>query len=106
MLHVTDVPGLPSCRRQHRVFLPYGHVDLDVAWPEVRLAVELDGAAFHGSAEQRERDLRRDATLAAAGWLVLRFSYRRLVREPDACRAEIAAVHRSRLAARTPSRVR
>jgi very-short-patch-repair endonuclease len=99
LLHVLDVPGLPPCRRQHRVLLPHGHADLDAAWPEVRLAVELDGAAFHGSAEQRERDLRRDAALAAAGWLVLRFSYRRLTREPDACRAQIAAVHRARLAA-------
>lgn len=97
MLHVTDVPGLPPCRRQVRVFLPHGHADLDVAWPEARLAVELDGAAFHGSPEQRERDLRRDAALASAGWLVLRFSYRRLKREPDACRAQIAAVYRSRL---------
>ncbi len=101
LLHVLDVPGLPSCRRQHRVRLPRGHAALDAAWPEVRLAVELDGAAFHGSAEQRERDLRRDAALAAQGWLVLRFSYRRLTREPAACRAEIAAVHRSRLAAAT-----
>jgi very-short-patch-repair endonuclease len=106
MLHVADVPGLPPCRRQHRVALPRGHADLDVAWPEVRLAVELDGAAFHGSAQQRERDLRRDAALAAVGWLVLRFSHRRLTREPDACRTEIVAVYRSRLAARTPSRVR
>jgi very-short-patch-repair endonuclease len=98
MLHVLDVPGLPPCRRQHRVVFRHGHADLDAAWPEVRLAVELDGAAFHGSAEQRERDLRRDAALAAAGWLVLRFSYRRLTREPDACRAEIAAAYRARTA--------
>jgi very-short-patch-repair endonuclease len=105
LLHVVDVPGLPPCRRQLRVSLPRGHAVLDVAWPEARLAVELDGAAFHGSPEQRERDLRRDAALAAQGWLVLRFSYRRLTREPDVCRAEIAAVYRSRLAARRPSRV-
>ncbi|SEP00467.1 DUF559 domain-containing protein [Trujillonella endophytica] len=98
VLHVLDVPGLPPYRQQHRVQLPGTHADLDVAWPEVRLAVELDGAAFHGSAEQRERDLRRDAALAALGWLVLRFSYRRLTREPAACRAEIAAVYRTRLA--------
>jgi len=93
---VLDVPGLPPCRQQHRVALPHGVALLDAAWPEVRLAVELDGAAFHGSAEAREQDLRRDAALAALGWLTLRFSYRRLTREPAACRAEIAAVHRQR----------
>ncbi|WP_346622579.1 DUF559 domain-containing protein [Blastococcus montanus] len=95
--HVLDVAGLPACRQQHRVLLPDGPVLLDAAWPEVELAVELDGAAFHGSPEARERDLRRDAALAAAGWIVLRFSYRRLTRNPAACRAQIRAVYERRL---------
>lgn len=95
--HVLDVPGMPRCALQHRVQLPDGPVLLDAAWPEVKLAVEFDGAAFHGSQEARERDLRRDAALAAQGWVVLRFSYRRLTREPDACRAQILAVYRQRL---------
>jgi hypothetical protein len=95
--HVLVVPGIPPCAQQHRVLLPGGPVRLDASWPEVKLAVELDGAAFHGSQEDRERDLRRDAALAARGWLVLRFSYRRLVREPEACRAEILAAYRRRL---------
>jgi hypothetical protein len=94
---VLAAPGLPSCTQQHRVLLPDGPVFLDAAWPEVKLAIELDGAAFHGGQVARERDLRRDAALAALGWLVLRFSYRRLTRDPDACRAEIIAVYRHRL---------
>lgn len=94
--HVLDLPGLPAPRQQHRVKLPDGPVFLDAAWPEVKLAIELDGAAFHGSQEARERDLRRDAALAALGWLVIRFSYRRLTRYPAACRAEIVAAYRSR----------
>jgi hypothetical protein len=95
--HVLAIPGIPPCEQQHRLLLPGGPVRLDAAWPEVKLAVELDGAAFHGSHEARERDLRRDAALAAQGWLVLRFSYRRLLREPEACRAEILAAYRRRL---------
>jgi len=94
--HVLAVPGIPACEQQYRLLLPAGPVRLDAAWPEVKLAVELDGAAFHGSQEARERDLRRDAALAAQGWVVLRFSYRRLMREPDACRAEILAAYRQR----------
>jgi restriction endonuclease-like protein len=97
LLHVLDVPGLPPCLRQHEVRLPHARAFLDAAWPEAMLAVELDGAAFHGSAEARERDLRRDAALAALGWLVLRFSYQRLTRDPVGCRREIQAVHRRRL---------
>ena len=98
VLHVLSVPGLPDCVQQYRVALPDGRrAFVDAAWPGVKLAVELDGAAFHGGRGQRERDLRRDATLAACGWLVLRFSYARLTREPAACQAEIAAVYRQRL---------
>ena len=59
------------------------------------MAVELDGAAFHGSADARERDTRRDVALAALGWVVLRFSYRRLTREPEGCRREILQVCRA-----------
>nr|WP_246405991.1 DUF559 domain-containing protein [Modestobacter versicolor] len=99
VLHVLSVPGLPPCEQQHRLLLPDGPIRLDAAWPEVRLAVELDGAAFHGSQEARERDLQRDAALAARGWLVLRFSHRRLTRHPAACQAQIAAVYRARLTA-------
>ncbi|MCZ2857404.1 DUF559 domain-containing protein [Blastococcus sp. VKM Ac-2987] len=94
---ILTVPGLPECRRQHRVHLPDGPVLLDAAWPEVRLAVELDGAAFHGSEEARERDLRRDAALAVLGWQTLRFSYRRATSDPAGCRAQIAGIYRRRL---------
>ncbi|WP_164704510.1 DUF559 domain-containing protein [Blastococcus litoris] len=94
--HVLDIPGLPPCRQQHEVRLSDRSVFLDAAWPEVKVAVELDGAAFHGSQEARERDLRRDAALTALGWVVLRFSYRRLTRDPEGCRAEILATYRRR----------
>ncbi|WP_029429574.1 DUF559 domain-containing protein [Blastococcus sp. URHD0036] len=97
VLHVLDVPGLPRFTQQHRVVLPGGPVELDAAWPEVRLAVELDGAAFHGSRKAREADIARDVALAARGWLVLRFSYHRLTNDPEGCRAQIAAVYRQRL---------
>ncbi len=95
--HILSVPGLPECRRQYRVLLPDGPVLLDAAWPEVRLAVELDGAAFHGSEEARERDLRRDAALAVLGWQTLRFSYRRATSSPAGCRAQIAEIYHRRL---------
>ena len=95
--HVLAIPGIPPCEQQYRLMLRDGPVRLDAAWPEAKIAVELDGAAFHGSPEARERDLRRDAALAALGWVVLRFSYRRLMREPDACRAEILAAYRRRI---------
>jgi very-short-patch-repair endonuclease len=96
--HVLTGPGMPRFVQQFPVTLPYAGIKLDAAIPELRVAIELDGAAFHGSPEARERDTRRDVALAALGWVVLRFSYRRLTREPDACRREILAVCRARQA--------
>lgn len=101
--HVLTGPGMPRFVRQFPVALPHADVRLDAAIPELRVAIELDGAAFHGSPEARERDTRRDVALAGLGWVVLRFSYRRLTTEPDACRREIirvCAARRALLAAR------
>ena len=92
-------PHVPAWIQQLPIRLGDGRqVRLDAAYPEALVAVELDGAAFHGSRAARERDLRRDTALAALGWVVLRFSYARLVTDPEGCRREIEAVVRRRLA--------
>jgi hypothetical protein len=92
-------PDLPRWVQQYRIRLETGRwIELDAAYPEARVAVELDGAAFHGSRSARERDLRRDSALAVLGWVVLRFSYARLIADPEGCRREIEAVVRLRLA--------
>ena len=98
--HVLRIPGIPAPVQQHRVVLPSGrYVDLDAAYVRARVGVELDGAAYHSSREARERDMRKDTALATLNWVTLRYSYRRLTAEPDACRQEIEAVVRRRLGA-------
>lgn len=94
--HVLRGPGMPEFVQQHPVRLGSRTLRLDAAVVALKVAVELDGAAFHGSAEARERDTRRDVALAALGWVVLRFSYRRLTTDPEGCRREILAVCRAR----------
>lgn len=73
-------------------------VRLDFAWPEIRLAVEVDGYAVHGTLEAFRRDRRRGNAAVRRGWVVLRFSWDDVVRRPDevvACiRETIAARHR------------
>jgi hypothetical protein len=94
-------PDLPPWVQQHEIRLDDGRrIRLDAAYLEARVAVELDGAAFHGSRAARERDLRRDTALATLGWVVLRFSYARLMADPVGCRREIEAVVRRRIASR------
>jgi hypothetical protein len=44
---------------------------VDAAWPEVRVIVEFDGAAFHRGARARRADDERRARLRALGWHVI-----------------------------------
>jgi very-short-patch-repair endonuclease len=78
--------------RQLPVQLGSRVVYLDLAFTAERVAIELDGAAFHGTFEQRERDMRRDAALSVLGWIVLRFSYRRMHDDEEGVRGEVDAV--------------
>ena len=90
--------SLPRSRGQVAVLCPDGITrHHDRAWKEAMLAVELDGAAFHSSPQQRAADLARDAVLAAMGWLVLRFTYAEVLRDPDGVRAKVLAVYRIRV---------
>jgi very-short-patch-repair endonuclease len=96
-LHVLRGPGMPEFTLQRRVEVRGEAFLLDAACEETMLAVELDGAAWHGSREQRERDIRRDALLATVGWQTLRFGFSRLTGSPESCRRDIRAAHAARL---------
>lgn len=98
VLNVFRHASLPRSVGQYRVALANGTVKLDRAWPEVKLAVELDGARHHTSPDDRQRDLARDAALAAIGWVVLRFTFADVRHNPDAVRARVGEVYRMRAA--------
>ncbi|MEH0841095.1 DUF559 domain-containing protein [Micromonospora sp. CPCC 205711] len=89
-------PGMPEFRRQARIVVGRRAMYLDVYAERERVDFELDGATTHGDPRQREVDLRRDALLATVGIVVVRFSHRRLVHEPDAVRREVLAILASR----------
>jgi Transcriptional regulator, AbiEi antitoxin/Protein of unknown function (DUF559) len=48
---------------------------VDFAYPELRLAIEVDGFAAHSSVDAFRRDRTRQNELVAAGWTVLRFTW-------------------------------
>jgi very-short-patch-repair endonuclease len=66
--------------------------EVDALWLHQRLVAELDGFAFHRHRAAFERDRARDATLQAAGYRVVRFTHRRLEREPNAVAGELRAL--------------
>lgn len=65
--------------------------EVDVLFAEQRLVIEMDGYAFHRTRAAFERDRRRDADLAAAGYRVVRITWRALSTEPEAVVARLAA---------------
>jgi very-short-patch-repair endonuclease len=95
-LRALRAAGLPAPHLQYEIALGYGTLHVDAAWPEVELAVEFDGASYHANPDDWQRDLRRDAALAALGWLVLRFSYVDMTERPAFCAAQVAAAYRER----------
>jgi very-short-patch-repair endonuclease len=66
-----------------------GH-EVDFFWRAERLVLEIDGFAFHSSAEKFESDRSRDADLAAAGARVMRATWRQLAEQPEALLVRLA----------------
>jgi very-short-patch-repair endonuclease len=63
--------------------------EVDCVWPGQRLIVELDGHATHSPAHAFELDRARDRRLEAAGWRVIRITWRQLEQEPELVEADL-----------------
>ena len=75
--------GLPAFVLQHEVWDGGRFVArIDAAYPELKLAVEVDGFEHHSSPEQFQRDRTRQNRLVALGWTVLRFTWADVVTQP------------------------
>jgi hypothetical protein len=73
-LEFVDDLGLPSPQTNQWI----EGFEIDCLWREQRLAVELDGRAFHDTLQAYERDRERDRLLQAAGWRPIRVTWRQL----------------------------
>ena len=58
---------------------------VDLAFPEVKLAIECDGRRFHSDPADVARDQHRTQYLAKLGWRVLRFSGREIKQNVYGC---------------------
>ncbi|MFM1965234.1 MAG: hypothetical protein RL134_959 [Actinomycetota bacterium] len=65
--------------------------EIDFADPDLMIAIEVDGRAFHSDRRSFERDRERQNMLTLRGWVVLRFTWERIVRDPHGVIAEIRA---------------
>lgn len=89
LLQEAEIPGWEAQFRIDRYAA-------DVAFPNARIAIEVDGWAFHGDAQRHHKDLRRHNVLENAGWRVLGFDWHRLVGDPEGVVSEIRIALESR----------
>lgn len=74
VLRMLVAAGLPEPVQQHGVKVDDHRFKLDLAYPEIRLAIEVDGFAVHSTRSAFDHDRIRENLLVTAGWTVLRFT--------------------------------
>ena len=93
--------GLPEPRRQLQTGDASSWIGrVDFAYPEARLVVEVDGRRHHTAMLDRESDRARDNRLVAAGWRVVRFTWKDLTSRS----AWVVTLLRELLAPTSPNR--
>jgi very-short-patch-repair endonuclease len=78
-----------------RTNYPVGGYKIDVGFPKQRVAIEVDGWAFHSDPEAFAVDRKRQNAIALLGWQVLRFTWLDLTEYPQRVIAEIRRAIRS-----------
>lgn len=69
---------------------PVGRYEIDFAYPELRIAIEVDGYGPHSSRAAFQSDRVRQNDLVGLGWMVLRFTWADVVRRPERVARQIA----------------
>jgi hypothetical protein len=87
-LVLTRSLGLPDPTPQFYNDLGDGEppIRADFAWPDLKIVVEADGRRTHGTQQAFESDRRRDQRLIAAGWTVIRTTWKQLMQRPHELR--------------------
>lgn len=84
---LSDLPGI---EKEFEGAVPGRRFRLDIAFPSVKLAVEIDGWQYHGKyKEAHAKDRERQNLLVMNGWSVLRFSAGQVFSDPKGCALQI-----------------
>jgi len=78
---------------------------VDFLMKDARLIVELDGHDSHSTKEQLEKDAIRQRYLTRAGYSVIRFTGREIVRNASQCVSEVRQIYQERVQ-RSPAKYR
>jgi very-short-patch-repair endonuclease len=82
--------------REHEGAVPGRKYRIDIAFPETRLAVEVDGWSFHGKHKgDFTRDRERQNLLTLNGWRILRFTAGQIRSDIGLCVEQIRTASKS-----------
>ncbi len=94
-LAFLDRAALPRPEINAHVEIAGRLIECDCLWRPQRVIVELDGHAFHAPRDAFEADRARDRAFQAAGWRVVRVTWRQLHREAERVTADLRELLRS-----------
>jgi very-short-patch-repair endonuclease len=84
---------LPEAAFQYEAFAGERFLGrVDFAYPDAKLAVEVDGYRFHASLAAFQHDRARQNGLVAEGWTVLRYTWKDVTTRPDWVTGQVRAV--------------
>jgi very-short-patch-repair endonuclease len=90
--------GLPAPRTNMWLQLGEDWIEVDCAWPDLRVVAELDSWAHHGTKAAFRRDRARDRRLKVAGWQPVRITAWDIDEQPQALETELLALTSARRA--------
>lgn len=97
--------GLPQYVYQHKVFDDDGTLVaiIDFAYPELKVAIEVDGFETHGTPWAMTKDFERDHLLELKyGWRVIHFTWHMVLQRPDYVARQVLALLDARSGALRP----
>lgn len=84
----------PSAQREYQGAVPGRGFRIDIAFPDIRLAIEVDGFQHHGRfLGDFKKDRIRQNLLTLNGWRILRFSAGQIRKDLVSCVEMISATH-------------
>ena len=88
LLAITRPLGIPDPECNAFVILDDGGpaIRADFVWRDRRVAIEADSRKWHTSRQRLEQDRVRDQRLIAAGWTIIRTTWKQMTRRPHELR--------------------
>ncbi|MDC7251612.1 endonuclease domain-containing protein [Wohlfahrtiimonas chitiniclastica] len=95
--NLSDLADAIECEQWFGDQEKHSRYRVDFILRDARLIIELDGHEYHSSKEQLEKDAIRQRYLSRAGYTVIRFTGREIVRDSESCVAEVRDIYKERM---------